>query len=201
MAILYRHIRLDKKEVFYIGIGSNENRAYSLKNRNKYWQNVANSTEYKVEIMFEDLSWEEACEKEIEFISTYGRKDLGLGTLVNMTDGGEGNLNLSEESKQRRRDKVSKANLGRVSKKKGIPNIKSTGINSVQAKFYKVENLVTGEITYHAGQTQAAKYFNVKPNTFQEYPKYKNPVKRKDGSILVVKEISREDYNSTIYIK
>jgi uncharacterized protein involved in tellurium resistance len=32
--------------------------------------------------------WEEACKKETFFISYYGRKDLGLGSLVNMTDGG-----------------------------------------------------------------------------------------------------------------
>ena len=28
MAIVYRHIRLDKNEVFYIGIGKTEKRAY-----------------------------------------------------------------------------------------------------------------------------------------------------------------------------
>ena len=28
MAVVYRHIRLDKNEPFYIGIGEKENRAY-----------------------------------------------------------------------------------------------------------------------------------------------------------------------------
>jgi hypothetical protein len=47
------------------------------------------------------LTWEEACEKEKEFIQLYGRRDLGLGTLVNMTDGGDGVHNLSDETKKK----------------------------------------------------------------------------------------------------
>ena len=35
MAILYRHIRLDKNVPFYIGIGKDIKRAYSKSNRNK----------------------------------------------------------------------------------------------------------------------------------------------------------------------
>jgi hypothetical protein len=89
MAIVYRHIRLDKNEPFYIGIGNNENRAFTKKSRNKYWKHVISITEYEVEILFDDLTWEKACEKEIELIQLYGRKDLGLGCLVNMTDGGD----------------------------------------------------------------------------------------------------------------
>jgi len=90
MAIVYRHIRLDINEVFYIGIGKSYKRAYSTKNRNKYWKNITNAIDYRVDILFDDLTWNEACEKEKEFISLYGRKDLKTGTLVNMTDGGEG---------------------------------------------------------------------------------------------------------------
>jgi hypothetical protein len=94
MAYLYRHIRLDKNEPFYIGIGSDEyknhERAYSKFCRNKYWKYITNNTPYEVEIMLEDLTWEEACEKEIEFIRLYGRDDLKEGSLVNMTNGGDG---------------------------------------------------------------------------------------------------------------
>jgi len=93
MSVVYRHIRLDKNEPFYIGIGKTEKRAYSKHGRNRYWNHITKNTEYKVQILFDDLSWEQAIEKEIELIQTYGRKDLGLGTLVNLTDGGEGMLN------------------------------------------------------------------------------------------------------------
>ena len=118
MAYIYRHIRLDKDEVFYIGIGSDLDykRAYKNTQRSKYWMNIANLG-YEVEIMLEDLTWEKACEKEKEFIRIYGRKDLNNGTLVNMTDGGEGNQNLSPESKRLKGQKIRE-------KKLGTPNLK-----------------------------------------------------------------------------
>jgi hypothetical protein len=94
MAIVYRHIRLDKNEPFYIGIGKTDRRAFSRRGRNSFWKNIVSKTDYKVEILFENLTQEEACEKEKEFIQLYGRKDLGLGTLVNLTNGGEGTVNI-----------------------------------------------------------------------------------------------------------
>ncbi len=92
MAYLYRHIRLDKNEPFYIGIGSDAKykRAYSAKQRTKHWKFVASSAPYDVEIVLDNLTWEEACEKEKEFIKLYGRHDKGEGPLCNYTDGGEG---------------------------------------------------------------------------------------------------------------
>jgi hypothetical protein len=110
MAYIYRHIRMDKNEPFYIGIGTDNYfyRSKSKKNRNKYWENIVNKTDYKVQILLEDLTWEEACEKEMEFIALYGRKDLGKGTLCNLTDGGEGIKKCihSEETKQKIRKKL-----------------------------------------------------------------------------------------------
>ena len=111
MAYVYRHIRLDKNEPFYIGIGNDKNyrRSKIKSNRSIYWKNIINKTDYRIDILINDLTWEEACEKEKEFIALYGRKDLGLGNLVNFTSGGEGNLgairskeyilNLSERQK------------------------------------------------------------------------------------------------------
>jgi len=42
------------------------------------------------ERVFETESEEEAFAKEIELIALYGRRNLGTGTLFNLTDGGEG---------------------------------------------------------------------------------------------------------------
>lgn len=96
MAYLYRHIRLDKNEPFYIGIGSNKldnyERAYWKYGRNGLWKAITNKTEYKVEIILDDLTWDEACCKEVEFIKLYGRKNNKTGCLANLTDGGEGIL-------------------------------------------------------------------------------------------------------------
>tara|TARA_R110000868_G_scaffold401793_1_gene677457 strand:+ start:280 stop:951 length:672 start_codon:yes stop_codon:yes gene_type:complete len=106
MAYLYRHIRLDKNEPFYIGIGSdsNYNRAYEIKKdrRNIVWSRIASKSEIEVEIMLDGLSWDNACEKEIEFIKLYGRIDNGNGILSNLTDGGDGTLGLIVSEKTRK---------------------------------------------------------------------------------------------------
>lgn len=115
MAVVYRHIRLDKNEPFYIGISNNdEKRPYSKHSRNNYWRHIVNITDYEIDILFDDLSWEDACEKEKEFIKLYGRKDLGTGTLVNMTDGGEGKVGYkhSEETLKKISDNCKGKRLG-----------------------------------------------------------------------------------------
>ena len=105
MAIVYQHIRKDINEVFYIGIGKTKQRAYS-KDRTQYWHRIVNKHSYLVEIIKEDLTWEEACELEKTLIKKYGRKDLGEGNLINMTDGGDGSPNVSIESINKRRLKT-----------------------------------------------------------------------------------------------
>jgi hypothetical protein len=111
MAIVYKHIRLDTGKPFYFGIGKTESRAYSTNNRNLFWKNIVSKTDYRVEILFRGLTWEEACEKEKEFIKLYGRVDLGTGILCNMTDGGDGQLGVVYTD--RRREKVSRSMTGR----------------------------------------------------------------------------------------
>lgn len=108
MAIVYRHIRLDKNMPFYISIGKTIKRAYNKFNRNNIWNFIVSKTDYDIEILFDNLSWNEACEKEKEFIKLYGRIDNGIGILTNQTDGGDGNQNFSEET----RNKISLANTG-----------------------------------------------------------------------------------------
>lgn len=123
MAVVYRHIRVDKNEPFYIGIGDNKKRAYSHRSRNKYWKNIAKQG-YEVEILFDDLTWEQACEKEKEFITLYGRKDLNTGTLVNLTDGGDGALGrpMTERLKQILRTSSNRYNLVEWQKRNGAAN-------------------------------------------------------------------------------
>jgi hypothetical protein len=102
MAYLYRHIRLDKNEPFYIGIGGDEEgnyeRAYHNGHyRNKHWKNIVAQSPYEVEILLDNLTWDEACNKEIEFIELYGRNDLKQGSLCNMTNGGDGCKGLNRK--------------------------------------------------------------------------------------------------------
>jgi hypothetical protein len=94
MAYLYRHIRLDKNEVFYIGIGKDNKgqykRAYSKSERNKRWTNIIKLTNYEVEILIDDITWKEAGQKEIEFVKLYGRSCINEGPLANISEGGIG---------------------------------------------------------------------------------------------------------------
>lgn len=89
---IYRHRRKDTGEVFYIGLGQGK-RAFVKQGRSDFWSNIAFKG-YDVEILAQNLSKEEAVELEIFLISIYGRRDLGTGCLVNMTDGGEGTTTL-----------------------------------------------------------------------------------------------------------
>jgi len=52
MAYVYRHIRLDKNEPFYIGIGKIDNykRAYLKSIRNVIWKQIVNKTNYDIYI-------------------------------------------------------------------------------------------------------------------------------------------------------
>jgi len=116
MAIVYQHIRKDTNQIFYIGIGKTSKRAFTTKGRNKLWNNIVKKTNYNIEIIYDNLSWEDACLKEKELISKYGRIDLKTGILTNMTDGGDGLSNMSEEFKIN----MSKIKLGKHSPRKGI---------------------------------------------------------------------------------
>jgi hypothetical protein len=111
VAFVYRHIRLDTNEPFYIGIGSknNFNRAYDKK-RNKIWQSIASNTNFDVEIMLDDLTWEEAKEKEKEFISLYGRINTNTGTLANLTNGGAGMLGFKFDENARKNMSIAQKN-------------------------------------------------------------------------------------------
>lgn len=111
MAYVYRHIRLDKNQPFYIGIGSDNNfiRANDFKpsRRNNIWNKIFLKTNIEVEILFENLTWDECCEKEKEFIKIYGRIDNKTGILSNLTDGGDGSVGfiITEERRNLLRER------------------------------------------------------------------------------------------------
>lgn len=111
MACLYRHIRTDLNVPFYIGIGNAIDRAYSKTHRNKHWTSIVGKTSYEVEIIFDEITYEFAKEKEKEFIELYKRKEDG-GTLCNITKGGDGVLGIIHTEEARR--KMGEPNKGKT---------------------------------------------------------------------------------------
>jgi Mg-chelatase subunit ChlI len=126
MAVVYEHLRNDTNEVFYVGIGEEEKRAYVKANRNPHWKNITNKIGYTVNVKINDATWDEAIQIEKYLIAFYGRKDLGLGSLVNMTDGGDGCNNpsietrkkMSELAKDRTHTEESKQKMSQIHKGK-----------------------------------------------------------------------------------
>lgn len=100
MWYVYEHIRLDTNQPFYIGIGNHRKgtffktiyfRAFqeSKGKRTNFWRNIKNKTEIKINILYDNLTQQEAENKEIELINLYGRRALDPnGLLVNFSEGG-----------------------------------------------------------------------------------------------------------------
>lgn len=109
--ILYQHRRLDTNQVFYVGIGKGK-RAYSIHNRNKHWNRIVSKYGYSVEILETNLSWEKAQALEIGLIAMYGRRDLDTGSLVNMSDGGEGCYGMIHLEQTKK--KISDSHKGKI---------------------------------------------------------------------------------------
>ena len=103
---IYQHIRLDTNEVFYIGKGIQKKqnyqyyRAFDKKRRNNIWNSIVSKTEFKVEILFTNLTEKECFNLEIELISKHGKIFDNSGTLANYTNGGEGQLRFHKNSKK-----------------------------------------------------------------------------------------------------
>lgn len=93
----YAHYKPDGT-IFYIGKGSGD-RAYRKSHRNQYWKNIVKKYgDYKIDIIANWKTHEEALSHEILLISCF--RDMGY-SLANLTIGGEGVVGnkWSEESK------------------------------------------------------------------------------------------------------
>lgn len=111
MAIVYLHKRKSDNTVFYVGITSGKKRPYTTVGRNYFWRKeVKEHGGFIVEIAAEDIDFVYALNMERDLVAKYGRRDLGLGTLVNLTDGGEGThgFKRSEEMNRKQSESMKK---------------------------------------------------------------------------------------------
>ena len=98
---VYLHKNPKTNEVFYIGVG-NEDRPFNFRGRNLFWKNYYLKHGVDVCVVKKGLSIKESFEEEKKLITLHGRRDLGNGTLVNLTNGGEGsskNRNYEDNKK------------------------------------------------------------------------------------------------------
>jgi hypothetical protein len=138
MGYVYRHIRLDNGNPFYIGISNDSSglykRAFSKEVRNNLWQKIIKKSNYEVEIIFEHDDYEFIKEKEKELISLYGRINANTGILSNLTDGGEGTLGYIQ-SKEMVNNRIAKTTgQKRTQEQKDYMSLKMKGVKrSVQS--------------------------------------------------------------------
>ena len=99
---IYAHYRNDTGDLFYVGKGEG-NRYKSKQGRNPYWKNIVKAHGYKAEILEYFETEGDAFQAEQSLISELGRKDLGKGLLVNMSDGGEGASGAVRTPEQRQK--------------------------------------------------------------------------------------------------
>ena len=118
MAYIYMHLTYDDIP-FYVGIGSDDKyrRAYNKRGRSYSWKDIAYKNDFRVEIVVDNISWEEACEQEKKFISLYGRKDKNQGTLTNLTDGGEGQYGRQDSEETRKKKQKPKTDQAKINMK------------------------------------------------------------------------------------
>jgi hypothetical protein len=123
--------------VFYVGVGTSHKRPYQNSGRNRYWHNIVNAVGYSTEITHKNICKEEACAIEMYLISFYGRNDLGLGSLCNVTDGGELNTGRikSKESIEKHRLKI-KGRKHTESTKLKMSNSRKGSSNSFFGKIH-----------------------------------------------------------------
>lgn len=120
---VYGYIRLDTNTYFYIGKGK-DNRYLRLDNRKQHFMNIFNKVECAVEILYDNLTEDEAFKLEVDtiydlvFNEGYSidikgiKKNTNGCHLVNCTWGGEGTSGLSIKQSQKTIDNRVAKNTG-----------------------------------------------------------------------------------------
>ena len=149
MFYVYRHVRLDTNQPFYVGKGCKK-RAFSKDSRNYYWKNIAKKAGVKVEILRYFKENDSAYAFEQSLIKLY--KKYGL-CEANFSDGGAGRAGykLSDSAKK----KIAVANSGKNNGMFNATGSKNPSYGSGNA----VICLNTGE--YFTSSFEAQEHLNV----------------------------------------
>lgn len=88
---VYTHHKATTGEIFYVGKGTGD-RAWKSTSRTVWWRSIVAKHGLEVRIAQDGLREWAAFELERDFVTLHGRRDLGEGPLVNLTDGGGGSV-------------------------------------------------------------------------------------------------------------
>jgi hypothetical protein len=197
-AYVYIHKTLDTNEIFYVGVGGlgdfdNFKRAKTRHKgqRNIFWLNIVKKHGFIYEIYEFNLSNTAALDLEKLLIYNYGRRNLGVGALVNLTMGGEGTsgrIKSDVELENQRirmlgntyptiQSVINLFNIKSLSKKLNGNYNNNTSFRLLDKQYEpvsiskgigrKVIDTVTGII--YPTVTQAAKDINISHNTLRDY--------------------------------
>lgn len=118
----YKNIKFNYQP-FYVGRGSGNRINQHFHNREICKNTIKSNTiraimdkinekpiHYKI---YENLSFKEANDIEIDIIKCFGRRDINTGILSNMTDGGDGlnNISITDETREKFRQNMLNRNL------------------------------------------------------------------------------------------
>ena len=150
---IYAHINAVKNEIFYIGKGSGK-RAKDKCKRSIVWKNTVAKYNYIIDILEDGLTQKEAYEREIFYIAKIGRKNLGTGPLVNLTDGGEGGngrkMNELEREKLINRMKTNNPFMNQIPWNKGKKfNKAQNGIVLINSKGEEFNSVKKAALAYN----------------------------------------------------
>lgn len=148
MFYVYRHIRNDTGQVFYVGKGRG-NRAWSKGGRNFLWQEIAKESGYKIEFVKFNISEDEAFGLEKSTIL-----DIGIENLCNLSIGGGGSsgYKLTEKQREKQRNaligrkvseetkrKISASNKGRIASKEKKIRLSLSHIGKIRSAESKIK--------------------------------------------------------------
>lgn len=114
---VYMHFQADTGACFYVGKGTRHSRGEGYRRaadfcrRKKSWKAVFAKHGFLHQVVAEFFEEQHALQFEAELIASIGRRDLGLGPLINHTDGGVGCSGFKH--KPETIERIRAANVGR----------------------------------------------------------------------------------------
>lgn len=175
---LYVHYRQDLHEAFYIGTGTmfqknDYSRALCYKKRSNFWKKVKDKTRYNVMIIDESDDHQQILDKEINYIKILGKKKDKTGTLVNITDGGEGRKGCSviwtDEMRKAASERLRHREIKDSTREKHRQNIYKRNLTGRKGKdsytakpILQINDLTKEIIREFDSIAQAAEFMNVK---------------------------------------